>query len=123
MIINLDFDGTIFKEDWPNIGEILPSAKDVINKLYDAGDTIVICTCRENHHRYDAEMALLDHGIKYHYFNENVPERIHQFGNDSRKIGADIYIEDKSPQHLIHGVNWEDIDTMIEIIKIQKNES
>ena len=34
-------------------------------------------------------------GIKYHYFNENFPHLIDRYGGDTRKISADIYIDDK----------------------------
>lgn len=30
------------------------------------------------------------------YANENIPERIEQWGNDCRKISADYYIDDRA---------------------------
>lgn len=35
-------------------------------------------------------------GLEFNAVNENLPEMTAHYGNDSRKIGADIYIDDKS---------------------------
>ena len=32
----------------------------------------------------------------FDYINENVPERIQRYGLDCRKIGADIYLDDRA---------------------------
>ena len=38
----------------------------------------------------------LGHGLKFDAINQNLPERIAQYGNDCRKIGADEYWDDRS---------------------------
>lgn len=35
------------------------------------------------------------HGVIPDYVNENAPDRIQQYGGDTRKISADFYIDDK----------------------------
>ena len=35
-------------------------------------------------------------GLVFDYVNENIPSRTKRFGNDCRKIGADIYLDDKA---------------------------
>ena len=35
-------------------------------------------------------------GLKFNAINQNVPEGIKRLGNDSRKIFADVYIDDKA---------------------------
>lgn len=37
-----------------------------------------------------------EHGVPIDYVNENAPERMAIYGNDCRKISADIYIDDKN---------------------------
>lgn len=46
MIISIDFDGTIVRERWPDIGSPLPGALAAIRKLHAAGHTIIINSCR-----------------------------------------------------------------------------
>ena len=78
------------------------------------GHTIIIATCREGDFQEEAKEALDMEGVHYDYFNENCPERIKKYGWDSRKIGADIYIEDKTPENLLRGgVNWDRLDAML----------
>ena len=37
-----------------------------------------------------------EHGLEFDYINENVPENVEKWGNDSRKIFAHEYIDDKA---------------------------
>ena len=80
---------------FPPCGTIKPNAKEVINELYDAGHEIIIWTCRCDEPAEMAKQFLDGHGIKYHKFNEHMDRLIEQYGNDTRKIWADIYIDDK----------------------------
>ena len=41
-------------------------------------------------------MVCREHGLEFDYINENVPENVEKWGNDSRKIFAHEYIDDKS---------------------------
>lgn len=119
MVIVIDFDNTIFEDNYPLVGELLPNARDVINRLYNDGDTIIISTCREGWAKENAIEALDMYGIKYHYFNENDPDMIAKYNNDSRKIGGDIYIEDKDVHTLLCGINWANIEHKITKIKLR----
>lgn len=113
-VIAIDFDDTIFKDDYPFVGEPLPGAIDAINKYYNQGHTIIIWTCREGEPAEEAILALEREGAKYHFFNNNVPDRIAQYGNDSRKIGCDILIDDKALPFLIIGIDWAEIDMVLD---------
>ena len=96
MIIAIDFDGTIAKENYPSIG--FPR-KGVANALYQLrlkGHIVIINTCRVGKYVDDAKDFMLEHRIPYDYFNENDPRIIELYGNDSRKISADLYIDDKN---------------------------
>lgn len=94
--IVIDFDGTLFTDEYPKVGRPKRHAKEVVNTLYSLGHTIVINTCRAGKHEYEAKEALKKHGIKYHCINENPIELICRYGNDCRKLGGDIYIDDKN---------------------------
>ncbi len=100
VIIAVDFDGTICTVDYPEIGREREGAKEIINKLYDEGYMIIINTCRTDDGVYPAatmaKKFMEVRGIKYHHFNENAPHILELYGCDTRKISADIYLEDKA---------------------------
>ena len=49
MLIAVDFDGTVVEHAYPDIGEELPHAVEVLKELVEAGHQIILWTCRENH--------------------------------------------------------------------------
>ena len=115
-VIAIDFDDTIFYDAYPFVGEPIPKAIDTINKYYNKGHTIIIWTCREGEAAEEAILALEREGAKYHFFNNNDPDRAKLYNNDSRKLGCDILIDDKSLNFLVNGIDWDDIDTMINYV-------
>lgn len=93
--ISIDYDDTIVYQDFPNAGTIKPNAVKVINRLHEEGHQIMIWTCRVGE-RFDIAMNYLkEQGIKFHIANVNHPDIIAKFGEDTRKMFADIYIDDK----------------------------
>jgi len=113
MIFAIDFDSTLFEEWYPDVGPMLPHAKEVVNWLYNQGHTIIIWTCREGE-VLDAAIEALDlNGVKYHYVNVNDPERIKRYGWDSRKLGCDVMIDDRCLFFKNNGVDWYEIEKMI----------
>lgn len=112
-IIAVDFDNTIAREEWPFIGDLLPGARDVINKLHDQGHKIIIWTCREGEYAEEAIEFLEREGVKFDLFNNNCEDRMEKYGWDSRKIGCDISIDDRDIYWKINGIDWKVIDTML----------
>ena len=96
MIIAVDFDGTIVEDRFPEIGEFLPDAKAVLRILYDQGHTLVLNTCRTGKAEAAAIQFLADADVRFHYFNRNDPTRTAEYGLDSRKVSADLYIDDRN---------------------------
>lgn len=94
-IISIDYDDTIVVADYPRAGIIKPHAKEVINRLYDAGHKILIWTCRAEERKTIAYDYLITNGVRFHLINENLPEVQELYGGDTRKMSADIYIDDK----------------------------
>lgn len=94
--IAVDFDGTLCTQKWPGIGE--PN-EELIAQLVEeqkAGAVIILWTCRERRMLREAVKWSEAHGLKFDYVNRNTPERIRLYKSDSRKISADIYIDDKA---------------------------
>lgn len=98
MIIAINFDGTITTDGTGEKEmELQHLAKEVIIEIAKAGHTLTLWTCRENKKLYEAETFLQKHKMLhlFYYRNKNSNENILKYGNDCRKIGADIYIDDR----------------------------
>lgn len=112
LIITIDYDGTIVHDDYPRPGTLKLNAKEVINRLHEEGHHIIIWTCRIYKPLEDAIKLLEDNGIFYRQVNEHHPKMIIKYGNDTRKVFADIYVDDKQ----LGGIpdDWEEIYKMIQ---------
>jgi hypothetical protein len=96
LVIAVDFDGTIVKNEWPEIGRTRWFAFPVLRWMKKRGHILILYTCRENLDLDKAILFLIRNNLKYpafDYINENCKELIKKFG-DARKIGADLYIDD-----------------------------
>ena len=93
-IVAIDFDGVVVHHQYPNIGALLPGAKNCINKLYE-DFYIIIWTCRGGENLGDIIRFMDAKGIKYHKVNENAPFEIIGF-KPSPKVYADFYIDDNN---------------------------
>ena len=100
-VIAVDFDGTLAKNRYPNIGE--PNIK-LINHLIKRkayGDKLILWTCRIDKELDDAIEWCKEHGLEFDTVNDNLPEIIEAWDSNPRKIFADIYLDDRN-----NFVNW-----------------
>lgn len=87
-----DFDGTIAKNDFPNIGDIIPETVEEINWLWTAlSNVIIIWTCRSGDHENQARSFLIKNNIPFDFINENP-----FFEMGSRKVFAHVYHDDRN---------------------------
>lgn len=105
-VLGLDFDGTVVGEDFPRIGKLRDGAHRVLHKYKRAGGTIILWTCREGPTLVDAVRFCLANDIPIDYVNENIPGRIAKYSNDPRKIGCDLFFDDKT----IGGADWDALE-------------
>lgn len=96
LVYAVDFDGTLCENKWPAIGRPRYGMLNHIKKLKKHGHFIILWTCREGKELTDAILWCKYHGVEFHAHNQNVKHRVVEFGNDPRKVGADVYIDDKS---------------------------
>lgn len=96
IVVAVDFDNTIARTEFPRIIKPIPNVIEYIHNLQNRGDTVILWTCREGALLQEALDWCADQGLYFDYVNENPPWRIELFGNDCRKIGADMYIDDKA---------------------------
>ena len=96
MIIAVDFDGTLCESCFPEIGrpnlELIRRLK--ANRLN--GDKLILWTCRTRDNLAAAIAWCRSFGLSFDAVNENLPEILALYGGDSRKIFADVYIDDRS---------------------------
>jgi len=96
MIYAIDFDGTLCDEQWPDIGPPKTGTIDHFKRLREHGNKLILWTCREGELLDKAVIWCALHGLCFDAVNENLPERIAQYGGDCRKISADFYVDDKN---------------------------
>ena len=87
---------TLAKTDWPTI---LKSNEPLIRHLINQqrlGNKVVLWTCRCGEHLDEAVKWCKEQGLIFDAVNDNIPEATARFGDNSRKIYADYYIDDKS---------------------------
>lgn len=94
--IAVDFDGTLCENAWPKIGEPNTALIDQLIEEQKNGAVIILWTCRARRMLKDAVSWAEKQGLVFDYVNRNVPERIRAFKNDSRKISADVYVDDRA---------------------------
>ncbi|MDD4053130.1 MAG: hypothetical protein PHR28_14690 [candidate division Zixibacteria bacterium] len=95
LVLAIDFDGTIAIDRYPEVGRLKRQAKEYLDRLYDDGHRIIINSCRAGYGEDKMRQFLDAQGIRYHAINSNLPDRIAAYQNDCRKVGADLYIDDK----------------------------
>lgn len=95
-VIAIDFDGVIVDDCYPEIGRLKDDASHSLN-LLSKHFTIIIWTCRSGLDLEVVRQFLEEHHLPFDYLNENTIENKRLFGNDSRKIFADIYVDDRVP--------------------------
>lgn len=95
-VIAVDFDGTLCENKWPEIGRPNEWLISFIKAEKEKGNKIILWTCREDEYLNNAVNWCLSKGIVFDAINDNVTSRISLYGNNCRKVSADLYIDDKS---------------------------
>lgn len=95
MIVAVDFDGTIVKDAFPNIGEINAGTVNYLYYLREQGAKLILWTCRSGELLEQAIEMCSKIGLHFEAINDNLPEIVAKYGNNSRKIFADIYLDDR----------------------------
>lgn len=91
----VDFDGTLCDSKYPGLGNPNKRLINFLIKKQNDGNKIILWTCREGEELLEAVKWCKKYGLMFDAVNENVIEDIELFGNDPRKIGYDILIDDK----------------------------
>ena len=97
-IIAVDFDGVLVEDKFPLIGEPnLPLINKLIDLKFVYGDklALILWTSRcENHGLNLAVDYCANYGLIFDAVNDHIPAVKQKWGGESRKVYADIYLDD-----------------------------
>lgn len=93
--IAVDFDGTIVDHEYPGIGKEKLFAFQTLKELEKLGALLILWTFRAGKELDEAVEYCRKNGIEFYAVNKNYPEEVFD-ESVSRKINADIYIDDKN---------------------------
>lgn len=94
MVIAVDFDGTIVEHKYPKIGKPIPFAIETLKQLKADGHMLLMWTVREGELLQEAIDYVESNGIPFYAYNKNYPEE--DVLSASRKLNADIFIDDRN---------------------------
>lgn len=110
MIIAVDFDGTIVEHKYPKIGKEKPFAIATLKRLQHEGHRITLWTVREGELLQQAVDFCRVRGLEFYTVNANFSDEHSEEQGYSRKIKADIFIDDRNLGGL---PDWSTIYEMI----------
>ena len=96
MIIAVDFDGTIVEHRYPAIGNEIPFAIETLKRLSEERHRLILWSVREGKLLEEAVSFCSDRGLKFYAVNSNYPEENKNHENFSRKLKADLFIDDRN---------------------------
>ncbi len=95
-IVAVDFDGTLCADIYPGIGAPNLPLIALLKRLKAEGCQLILWTCRCGELSGEAVEWCGKYHLYFDAVNENVAETLRKYGSDSRKIFADVYIDDRS---------------------------
>lgn len=104
-VLAVDFDGTLVQDRFPMIGEINKPIWDAVSKAHQEGYKLILWTCRNGETLLNAVEFCAARGLHFDAINENIDEVKVLYGGDTRKVFADLYIDDRCGQ-----LNHSDLD-------------
>lgn len=109
LILAIDFDGTIVDDAYPKIGKPKIFAFETLKKLQEDGHRLILWTYRCGSKLDEAVKFCEDNGIVFYAINSSFLDE--EYSNDvSRKINADIFIDDRN----IGGfIGWGEVYQML----------
>ena len=96
MTIAVDFDGTIVEHRYPKIGEEIPFATETLKILAQERHKLIIWTLREGELLEEAIEWCRQRGVFFYSVNKDYPEEEKSHNGFSRKLKADLFIDDRN---------------------------
>ena len=93
----IDFDGTLaVGNHFPNIGKPNVNLIELLKMAKVQGVRLILWISREGHYLNDALEWCKDQGLEFDAVNDNLPEIIEMYGGNSRKVTANLFIDDRA---------------------------
>ena len=109
MIIAVDFDGILVEDRFPYIGPTNYRMTNFVRQLIQEGHEVVLWTSRVGQPLSDALIWCEEQKIHFCAINDNAPSNKAkyeaQYPQGTRKVSADIYIDDHNPQFIVDRIN------------------
>lgn len=96
MTIAVDFDGTIVEHRYPAIGAEIPFAIDTLKRLAADRHKLILWSVREGKLLDEAVEYCKKQGLEFYAVNSNYPEESRRHDTFSRKLQADLFIDDRN---------------------------
>lgn len=118
MIIAVDFDGILCENKFPDIGKPNYDVISLVRQLIDQGHEVILWTTRNGEELTAAVDWCGERGL--HFCNVNGPapsneaEYKDKYPTPSRKIYADIYIDDHNLEFVMKNDGFKPIHTVID---------
>lgn len=110
LTIAVDFDGTIVEDAYPKIGKPQPFAFETLKMLEAKGHRLILWTVRKGRSLQEAVEFCKQNGIEFYAVNNDFAEEEFS-GRGSRKINADIFVDDRNVGGFI---GWGEVYQQIE---------
>ncbi|HOZ87263.1 MAG TPA: hydrolase [Bacteroidia bacterium] len=108
-VIAIDFDGTVVEHKYPAIGREMLFAFATLKALQQKGHKLILWTIRAGSSLDEAVDFCRQNGVEFYAVNKNYPEEKMDH-NISRKLNADIFIDDRN---LGGFIGWSQVWQMI----------
>ena len=95
-IIAVDFDGTLVEDMFPEIGRPIERTWELMREAQANGAKIILWTSRDNQRLKEAVEFCTERGFHFDAINSNLDECQILFNNDTRKVYANEYWDDKA---------------------------
>ena len=118
MIIAVDFDGILCKNEFPSIGKPNYDIISLVRQLIDQGHEVILWTTRNGEELTAAVDWCGEYGL--HFCNVNGPapsneaEYKDKYPTPSRKIYADIYIDDHNLEFAMRADGYKPINAVVD---------
>ncbi|MCT4623071.1 MAG: hydrolase [Schleiferiaceae bacterium] len=96
LIIAVDFDGTIVDDAYPGVGKAKIFAFETLKRMQKDGHRLILWTYRHGKRLQEAVDFCKENGIEFYAVNKSNPEQADVEPDVSRKINADLFIDDRN---------------------------
>lgn len=105
-IYAVDFDGTLCRNAWPGIGKENKPLIRFLKREQAKGAELILWTMREGSLLDEAILWCAERGLTFSAVNENIDRLKKEYGNNPRKVYADVYIDDHNARALPFSLRW-----------------